>query len=87
VADAFDAGADDYITKQFRTNELVARLRSHMRRMTTHEDGRLLLDGVARIDFLDGMRILARLRCVSRAVTVVALRKVGGVNPRSNGHR
>jgi two-component system KDP operon response regulator KdpE len=35
---AFDAGADDYITKPFRLRELAARLRSAVRRGHVHDD-------------------------------------------------
>lgn len=33
IVEALDAGADDYVTKPFRTNELLARLRSALRRI------------------------------------------------------
>jgi two-component system KDP operon response regulator KdpE len=34
---AFDAGADDYVTKPFQLRELAARLRAAVRRKNTHE--------------------------------------------------
>lgn len=36
---ALDAGADDYITKPFGMDELLARLRAALRRISTSEDG------------------------------------------------
>ena len=36
--DAFDAGADDYVTKPFGMDELLARLRAMLRRSAPTED-------------------------------------------------
>ncbi len=57
--DGFDAGADDYIPKPFRTEELVARLRALLRRagprfQVVKSAGRFTLDETARRITFDG---------------------------------
>lgn len=49
IVEALDAGADDYITKPFGTNELLARLRSAFRRAPAKETN-LIDSGPFRID-------------------------------------
>jgi DNA-binding response OmpR family regulator len=50
IVDGLDAGADDYITKPFRVSELLARVRAHLRRITTEttEAGDVRIDPSAR---------------------------------------
>jgi len=59
---AFDAGADDYVTKPVGLDELLARLRAVLRRSGTTTEGVVRLDGLE-IDFekrdvrIDGARV------------------------------
>jgi two-component system KDP operon response regulator KdpE len=49
--DALDAGADDYVTKPFAMNELLARLRAAVRRAApVSDDGLVVEAGALRID-------------------------------------
>jgi two-component system KDP operon response regulator KdpE len=49
---ALDAGADDYVTKPFNMNELLARIRAQLRRLTQHApaESHLIESGDFRID-------------------------------------
>jgi two-component system KDP operon response regulator KdpE len=59
---ALDAGADDYVTKPFGVDELLARLRAALRRATPTQDpvlsvGKLRLDLEKQAVFRDGERL------------------------------
>jgi len=48
---ALDHGATDYLTKPFRTGELLARIRSSLRRNIVHEEQAVMHTGDLSIDF------------------------------------
>lgn len=58
IVKALDNGATDYLTKPFRTAELLARIRSVIRRNQTQNDSSVLKCGNLEIDF--GARIIKR---------------------------
>lgn len=76
LAQALDAGADDYITKPFHLGELMARVRAHLRIATQarqldrrRRDGEILLDISQRLSSL--LEIQAILRGVTELVAEV----------------
>ncbi|GAB3129480.1 response regulator [Glaciibacter psychrotolerans] len=48
--DALDAGADDYVTKPFSIDELLARIRALTRRVTTSDENPVLTLGDVQVD-------------------------------------
>lgn len=58
IVKALDNGATDYLTKPFRTAELLARMRSAIRRNQTKNDATVLVCDDLQIDF--GARIIKR---------------------------
>jgi two-component system, OmpR family, KDP operon response regulator KdpE len=51
IVNALDRGANDYLVKPFRTGELVARIRSALRKSATDENNPVLEAGDLTIDF------------------------------------
>lgn len=58
IVEALDNGATDYLTKPFRTAELLARIRSVIRRNQTLKDCSILTCGDLQIDY--GARVIKR---------------------------
>jgi two-component system KDP operon response regulator KdpE len=52
IVNALDSGATDYLTKPFRTGELLARIRSCIRRNNVDERSSLLTFGTLQIDII-----------------------------------
>ncbi len=55
---ALDSGADDYVTKPFGIDELLARIRANLRRSTTEAEEPVLTFGILTVDL--GRRIVTR---------------------------
>lgn len=55
IVAALDHGATDYLTKPFRTGELLARIRSSLRRNTAIQDQTIAHFGSLEIDFVNRM--------------------------------
>ena len=59
---ALDAGADDYITKPFHNDELLARLRSAQRHAARRENSTFFEQGDLRVDFTERVVTYGRKR-------------------------
>jgi two-component system KDP operon response regulator KdpE len=67
IVTALDNGATDYLTKPFRTNELLARIRSCMRRNNTDDTKSVFTMDDLQIDF--AARVVKKNNCVLKLTT------------------
>jgi two-component system KDP operon response regulator KdpE len=80
MVEALDGGADDYVTKPFRTAELLARLRAALRRSAKGESGELVLHfGALTIDLV-ARRVMRDNELVKLTGTEYALLKLFAQN-------
>ncbi|NCT91424.1 response regulator transcription factor [Cellulomonas sp. APG4] len=82
---ALDAGADDYVTKPFSVDELLARLRAAVRRADPAQDAPVVETGALRIDLARGRvhreGVEVRLTPTEWAVLELLVRRRGHVVP------
>ena len=67
IVKALDNGATDYLTKPFRTNELLARIRSCIRRNNTDDSKSVFVMDDLQIDFI--ARLVKKNDCVLKLTT------------------
>jgi two-component system KDP operon response regulator KdpE len=78
---ALDAGADDYVTKPFGIEELLARIRAALRRSTSDSDGSVVSAGALHIDLaarrVERAGVLVHLTPKEWGVVAVLVRSPG----------
>ena len=88
--EALDAGADDYLTKPFSMDEVLARLRASLRRVSMGvpgDEGSVFVNGDLRIDFAAGCASMAgqelHLTPIEYRLLTLLARNVGKVLTRA----